>query len=626
MDPLFSLTGDLVYDPALKAYIDLNVTSTVVPLASVTQDGLMSKTDFTKLSRLYFPAPSSTISSEDCVTNTGTALRFRRGLLRIIGSDFITVEDTIKLQNINYQGDLINEATPYKIHTHTQGININVNTDAFFRYLEEVGQVIVQGKIGKKGATGDRGDRGIDRVLSGPPGDKGVEGKASPCNLNAEPEIIENRPKEGLGQAIIDAYIKTDPVNPKKYNLVFRRQPVGKSDVVANRFRISGQGSTWLLATGLTFGLDGFNDPYYIDIQPILNELKSQFDKRANNLKDLYEERVSVWVQAMSDLFDQQKAALCCALQYCQSAQRNIDTRRHIESLAAAALPDARLAFCPKTSENARFIDKTKACERMDTDVPQCFKRIELICETTTAQVLAQAAGNNIQVSALSNIDSISAATLSLDPGRYVLTVTETDSYIDGFFAVKLKVRYGEGSTISLMDKGEYFSVKDSRDAYVGLTSEINHAGGLIHVWTNTVGSTGNQGSTTLTFTKVDEIYNFKSKPLNIARNTLIDIFNNYADSKSFITRVGGQEYVAVVLGPEHGALYQDLAAKGLIATIAVPLVGDMPIVDYNNFYISESATDAINRSLGMNDVLQVGREIVKNISICFLPHDTQSS
>lgn len=626
MNPLLNITGDLVYDPSLNAYVDLNVTSTVVPVATVVKDGLMTKDDYLKLTRLYFPAPSSTISSQDCVSNTGTALRFKRGLLRFSGSEYVTIEDAIQLKNINYQGDYVNEITPYHIHTFTHGININVNTDAFFRYLETSGQVIIQGKRGKKGLTGQKGDKGLDRVPSGPQGDKGSDGVAKPCNLNAEPEIIDNKPKEGIGQAIIDAYIKTDPVNPKKYSLVFIRQPVGKSDVVATRFRISGQGSTWLLATGLQNGVNGTNDPYFIDIQPILDELQKQFNNRAYNLKLYFEERVSTWVQAMSDLFDQQKAALCCALQYCQSAQRNIDTRRHIESLAAAALPDAKLNFCSKISEDAVFIDKAAACERMDTTLPNCFKRIELICETDTAQALSQALGDSVKVSAVNNIDSITAVTVPLDEGRYIITVNDTDSYVDGSYTVKLKVRYAEGSTISLMDKGQYVALRDSRDAYVGLTSEINHPGGLVQIWTNTYGSADNQGTTTVTFTRVDELYNLKSRPYIISRKNLIDIYNNYAESRSFIVRLSSQEYIAIVLGPEHGDTYQDLVSKGIVPTIAVPLVGDMPVLDYNQFYINEQATDLINKSLGMNDVLQVGKEEVKNISVCLLPNDTKSS
>ncbi len=619
MNDIFKLTADKVYDPAINAYVDLNVTSSVVPLATVTKDGLMSKEDFTKLSKLYFPTPSSTITSEDCVSNTGSQLRFKNGFIRFYGSQYINIEDTINVRNINYQGDIISQLTPYHIHTHTFGLNLNVNTDELFRYLENTKQVVIQGKKGVKGNKGPKGDRGRDSVLAGPVGDKGDDGKAVPCTLTVAPEIVENAPVKGLGLAISDAYIKVDPFNPKKYSLVLRRKIVGREELVADKFNVTGQGSSWILIASQQAGISNVS---YMDIQPVLNELKKQFTNRVNNLKLYYEERVGIWVQAMSDLFDQQKAALCCALQYCESAQKNVETRRHIENLAAAALPDARLSFCSKTSPDAEFLSAAEACAKMETDRPECFKRIDLICPTpATAAVQSVDNANILTVSAINNIDSISASKIDLAPGRYVVTVASTDSLIDGHYAVRLKLRYGkDGKTVTFMDKGQYYSANDSNNVYSGLTSEINHDGGLVLAWTNTIGDLNNQGSTTISFTAINDIYDFKTKPLRIKRDKLIDLFNNYADSKSFIVRISGQEYVAIVLGPEHGRLYQDLISKGIVATIAVPLLNDIPIVDYEAFYLSSDITDKINKSLGMNDTLQVGREVVKEISHCFLP------
>ena len=619
MSDIFKLTADKVYDPAINAYVDLNVTSSAVPKATVIKDGLMSKEDFTKLNKLYFPTPSSTLSSEDCTSNTGAELRFKNGYMRLYGSEYISVEDKINLKNINYQGDMISQLTPYNIHTFTYGFNLNIDTDKLFRYLEDNKQVIIQGRKGPKGNKGPKGESGRDRILSGPQGDKGEDGNALPCSITVSPETVENTPVKGLGLAISDAYIKVDPLNPKKYSLVLVRKVVGREDLVADKLNVTGQSSTWLLVTPSQAGV---NNVFYLDIQPILNELKKQYDNRVQNLKEYYENRIAVWVQAMSDLFDQQKAALCCALQYCNSAQKNIETRRHIENLAAAALPDATLAFCSKTSADATFISADQACEKMDTDKPDCFKRIDIICPPVTNAAISEKLENNtINISAINNIDSISAAKLELKAGKYVVTVTSTDSYISNNYSVRLKLRYGsQGKTITLMDKGEYFSQNDSSNAYVGLTTEIDHDGGLVLAWTNTIGSSDNQGSTSLTFTPIDSIYEFKTRPLKITRDKLIDLFNNYAESRSFVVRVSGQEYVAVILGPEHGKLYTDLLSKGINATIAVPLIGDIPIVDYDSFYLNSSATESINRSLRMNDTLQVGSDIVKEISYCFMP------
>lgn len=612
---LFNLTPDKIYDPALNAYIDLNVTSATVTLATPVKSGLMSKEDFTKLNKLYFPSPTSTISSEDCRTEDGRELRFKRGILRFYGSEFVKVEDTAALKNINYQGDILSELTPYQIHTHTNGININVDTDKLIRYLEDNKRIIIQGKKGAKGASGAQGDRGADRVLSGPQGDKGDDGIARPCTLSVEPEILENRPISGLSQAIVGAYVKTDPVNPKKYSLVFERQSVGRQDLTADKLNVKGSSSNWILFTPQTAGV---SDIFFLDIEPILNEMESQYNKRALNLKAEYEEKVQTWVQAMSDLFDQQKAAICCALQYCRSAQINIDTRRHIESLAATALPDATLSFCPKTSPDAEFINIQDSCADMDTDKPECFKRPDIMCEVQ-GQAQAQKLNDEVVVSAFSNIDSISAATLDLPAGRYILTIKETDSYIDGQYSVKIKIKYAD-KTLRLMDKGDYRDLRDSREAYIGLTTEIDHKGGIIHFWTNTIGSQLNSGSTVLSVTSVDEIYKLKSQAYRISRNKLIEIFNDYSDSKSFIIRLNGQDYIAISLEAKHGQIYNDLTVKGIVPTIAVPLVNELPIVDYNNFYINEDATDRINNALKMNDCLQVGREEVKSISTCLLP------
>lgn len=612
---LINLTPDKVYDPALNAYIDLNITSSTVALATTIKSGLMSKEDFTKLNKLYFPSPSSTISSEDCTTADGRELRFKRGVLRFYGSDYIKVEDNAALKNINYQGDMINEITPYHIHTHTFGININIDTDRLIRDLENSGRIIIQGKRGAKGSRGAKGDRGADRVLSGPQGDKGEDGIARPCQLAVEPEILENRPIGGLSQAIVGAYVKTDPVNPKKYSLVFERQAVGRADLTADKLNVKGSSSNWILFTPQTAGV---SDIFFLDIEPILNELNTQYSKRADNLKAYYESRVQTWVQAMSDLFDQQKAAICCALQYCTTAQKNIETRRHIESLAASALPDAVLSFCPKTSPDAEFINVQDACASMDTDKPECFKRTDIMCDDNLS-VQAQSASNDVTISAFTNIDSISSAAINLPAGKYVITIKDTDSYVDGMYAVRLKIKYGD-KILSLMDKGEYYNLNDSKQAYVGLTTDLDHKGGLIHIWTSTIGYENNSGSTIIGFTSIDDIYKFKTKAYHISRDRLIDIFNGYSESKAFIVRLSGQDYIAINLEPKHGKIYQELSSKGIVPTIAVPLINELPVVDYNNFYVNDTATDKINTALRMNDCLQVGNDIVKQINCCLLP------
>jgi hypothetical protein len=98
---------------------------------------------------------------------------------------------------------------------------------------------------------------------------------------------------------------------------------------------------------------------YYLDFQSILQPIQAEFDKEVTRIREGMENIATWWLTIMSAVFDEQKAALCCALEYCRSQSRNVDTRRYIEQSRIQAAQ----------SDHALLIDGDPTCNPTTTDV-----------------------------------------------------------------------------------------------------------------------------------------------------------------------------------------------------------------------------------------------------------------
>jgi hypothetical protein len=331
------------YDATVRSWVKIASNAVTLNLATTTVDGAMSAADLQKLNRLVLPPPISTIIGNDCPGP------FQFGSIGLFGGDrYVAVDGNVQLENIDEIGDHIAKKVPFKIHQHTYGFDFTIDLPLLVEELKVRGQFNVVGKKGDTGAAGEVGDPGADHILSGPPGTTGAVGAAPTCALSVESDDLSMEASEGMVKAVVAVRPVRDTQDPNKYKLVFDRQTIGSAGYAADHFHVQSSKSMWVLAvTGddtsdeetlvATPGacndqtvLTGRSLPvFYIDIEPIIEAIRTRYLSQVAILKYGYENIVRFWLKTMSDLFDEQKVALCCAIEHCMSIKKNIDARQH---------------------------------------------------------------------------------------------------------------------------------------------------------------------------------------------------------------------------------------------------------------------------------------------------------
>lgn len=353
------------YDAGVNGWLEIRSDNFIIELATPIKKGAMSSEDLRKLNRLLLPPPQSTIIGTDCPTP------FQYGAVQLYSGDrFVGVNGNVDIRNINEFGDIVSTSHPFHIHQHTYGFDFTLDIPELVRELISRGKLNLQGLIGDTGDKGDTGDDGINNILSGPAGNKGVQGLAPPCDLIIDPEPINAEARPGLKRALVTARLidNTD----KSSILEFDRQVVGSQALSTSSFNVRDSNSFWVLAVA---NVAGNPQPvYYIDIEPLIDIVRSKFLSEVDRLKKGYEDIVRFWIQTMSDLFDEQKAALCCALEYCMSATKSIDQRWHMESVAAAVVGSkgARINLHSRDSDVAVEVSSTSLLPRLPDGEDLC--------------------------------------------------------------------------------------------------------------------------------------------------------------------------------------------------------------------------------------------------------------
>lgn len=377
------------YDAALNAWMRLTSDDLDMRLVSSTSDGAMKAEDLKKLNRLLYNPPISSITGDNCVAP------YRSGVIELkSGDDFINVEGNISVQNIDEFGDHISQQVPFQIHQKTYGFDFNLDTQSLITELQNRNQIRLSGKKGEKGDRGEPGESGISNVLSGPPGPDGRPGLTPASPFVVETETIAAQPVMGLKKVLTDVKVVPDPVYQKRYTLQFTRKFIGNANLVSSQLIPRAQKSSWLLAVGnlseeeisatTVCGFPGdpstFYNLLYFDVSPILDKIHDKYLSEIDRLKKGYEDIVAFWIQTMSDLFDEQKAALCCALEHCLSVSKSTQLRQHIESVAGAAAGKARVTLHGRNSDEAALVPSRKllndARERNDV-----YSEIPLACD-----------------------------------------------------------------------------------------------------------------------------------------------------------------------------------------------------------------------------------------------------
>jgi len=462
------------YDAVLHAWIKIASNSLLLPLATGTNDGVMSAVDLKKLNRLMIPPPTSTITGNQCYSP------FKRGIVALTsGDDLINVEGTVSVQNIDEYGEHISKDVPFQIHQHTYGFDFNLNLDNLVNELISRGQLKALGPAGLRGSIGPTGIAGEDGVLSGPQGAAGPQGLAPLCSTTIQTEVIQAKVKPDLKRALTNARIIIDETNINQYTLEFDRQIVGKIGASTALFHVKQQKSSWVLAVASVAGIA--QQIYYIDIEPVINSIHEQFLIEVNRLKIGYEDITKFWIQTMSDLFDEQKAALCCALEFCQSKTNSDYLRQHMESVAAAALPDARIVVNQRgapTPGGQTYVSGTALWPSVGQP--------DICAESGAA--LQDEPDVVLLLDPISHLTSNNCANIVLGKGNYSATISSFDVEITGKYFADIALSYvkdGQTKIARFLNKGTYTNLAHAKSAYEGLSITFEHAGGEVGAYFN---------------------------------------------------------------------------------------------------------------------------------------------
>lgn len=304
-------------------------------LATDLSDGLMSPDDLRKLNELIFPPPQTSLKGEDC------GIIFDSGTIRLVSTD--------RSVNIEHTRDVINQGTveklPWQIHNNTAGYDFTLNIDQFIEKLEEENQLTKIQIQGKEGPRGDPGEDGVDRLDTGPVGPAGEDGQPSVFGGSLQPEVINIEVLEDLkNRAIVD--ITTEESEDGNF-LVVTRANVGDPEACLELVSGGFFESPWVVAidessptiTRQFIKTDDCTIPclicntslHHLYIKPIINALNNRFIELTLKLRDEKERLFKIWMEALIQLFNEQKSSLCCALENCTTRKRNTDDRRYIE-------------------------------------------------------------------------------------------------------------------------------------------------------------------------------------------------------------------------------------------------------------------------------------------------------
>ena len=367
------------YDASIKAWLKLASDSLVLQLATPYRDGAMAALDYKKLQRIILPPPATSIIGNDC------SAPYVNGTIDLFSGDqFIKVNGDLNIQNLDATGESVSQDLAFQIHKHTYGFNFSLNVTNLIAELEGRNKIRLDGKAGDRGEQGDQGTQGISGILSGPAGDVGLRGTAPTSTLAVELENFQTQIRSGLNKAIVDARLVPDKIDERKYALQFDRQIVGDPNAAASKFVVRQIDSTWVLAIAVGVnddipkeaidcgvpgqGTDGrlIFPLYYVDVAPMIETIRQKYLVELERLAKGYEDIIAYWVGAMADLFDEQKSALCCALENCLSIAKNIDSRQHMESTAASVVGRAKINLNSRTGNQATELSGTRILRQLD--------------------------------------------------------------------------------------------------------------------------------------------------------------------------------------------------------------------------------------------------------------------
>jgi hypothetical protein len=487
------------YDKGINSWVRIDGAA-ALGVATPLINGLMSSADFKKLQNLLIPPPQSSLRGEEC---TVTYKSGRVGLNSTDGS--LQISDKLNLRQGN-----VNSPTPWQLHANTAGMDFRLNLTQFIDDITALGNITKVQLQGDQGGQGPKGDPGRNALDTGPVGPTGAAGQNSVYGGTLSTESL---PLEVVAsaqnRAIVD--ISTEEISSTENYLIITRANIGNPDACPEELIPTGFKSTWLVAfseatkptkTSQSIRTDACisscrtcaSTMYYVNIDQILSDIFNRFLTRLDLLKKSKEALVRSWLRTMVELFNQQKAALCCALENCQSRTRNTTTRQYIETQRIqAALGNFSLVIDGANDRDVTNMDKFKNCP-----VPPPSPASRVI----TGQECGECA-LTFKLDAKQHIidprTGVTTQSLSgyLPSGTYVASIVSCCADINvgvheftGRVSVLYRANIVNGSSTEIVDNvvsfpdfGTFTSEAAAKNAYSGVTISFEHAGGNVSLW-----------------------------------------------------------------------------------------------------------------------------------------------
>lgn len=461
------------YDAKQNTWVRLDGYKSI-KLATSLAPGLMSKDDYIKLSSLLKSPPHITISTQDCPAT------FSTGQLQLTSLDnSVIIENTLDLLN---NGEIIKEK--WDLHYDTSGINFRINWDKLIQNLEERGNLIKTDIIGDKGPSGEPGDDGIDELDTGPKGEKGDDGSNAPFVGDLR-ELTGFDIRTDTDRAIVD--IDTVSTDDDNYIVATRARVGSPTGVCPSKVNVIDGYSTWAMITSRTIycGLDCNPDcptTYYLDIKPLLDAIHERYYYLIAQAKTEKESLVRGWLQTLINLFNEQKSALCCALENCKSRSRNLQLRQHIEEQRIqAAQADFNLIVSNNDSYK-KFVnmDIHKDCN----DTGGGSVDTESLCEDCVATY--EIGGANGQSNPVE---------LDIPAGQYVAEIRECCFKYENGYGADIGIEYNNEGTreeLRMPQFGVLTTNTEAQSVYQGLTASFVHSGGTLKAYVLKFGNISN--------------------------------------------------------------------------------------------------------------------------------------
>lgn len=485
-----------IYKSGMNCWVRLDGVDNL-GIATNKSDGLMSSDDFRKLQNLLIPPPQASIKGEQC------DFTFTRGRMAIYSSDnSLEIKNAIDVIN-KIENQLVADPSGWQLHQNTYGFDFRLDLDGLLEKVDALGNINYASTRGDKGKQGLVGEKG-DSLETGPQGSPGDDGANAPFDGVLSREEIDLTPTQS-NRAIVD--IEVEETSETEYVLKVTRANIGNPEACAPDLNPSSFVSPWLMvidrAAPFVKKIVQRNlqqeiicktcnsNVYYLNIDPIIQSIEERFEQLVLEIKQEKEALVLDWLKAMSALFYEQKAALCCALENCRTKYRNADDKRYLEQSRIQAA-QAELGIVVDGD-----LQKVRFPTDVDRDCPVPSGGVDPIQGIDCEECL-------IKLTVVGNINGgreENATTIDLDSGNYVVEIEDcciNDNIARRQYTGKVMFGWQEatdfdsagnpsGNSISkeivLSDLGTFENEEDARNAYIRSAHLFSHAGGPIKAW-----------------------------------------------------------------------------------------------------------------------------------------------